>query len=140
MIRSLIIFPIVLIVLIAGGKKAELENRVWVLESFVQGGEETEVLEDTEITLKFNSEEKRMSGTSGCNVYFGGYELNGNALSIPGPIGGTRMSCGDQIDEQEKRFFQAIENAEHYRIRDKNLRIDCGSEVLIFRLKEDCGC
>jgi heat shock protein HslJ len=139
-IRSLIILPIVLIVLIAGGKKAELENKVWVLESFVQGGEETEVLEGTEITLKFNSEKKRMSGKMGCNVYFGGYELNGYALSIPGPISVTRLTCGDQIDEQEKRFFQAIETAERYLVRDKNLRINSGSEVLIFRLKENCGC
>ncbi len=139
-IRSLIILPIVLIALIADGKKTELENRVWVLESFVQGEEETEVLEGTEITLKFNSEKKRMSGNMGCNVYFGGYELNGNALSIPGPISVTRLTCGEQIDEQEIRFFQAIETAERYRIKDKNLRIDSGSQALIFRLKEYCGC
>ncbi|MFC2016937.1 META domain-containing protein [Chloroflexota bacterium] len=93
------------------------------------------MLEDTEITATFDSTEEKVTGSASCNNYFGGYELEGSKLTLPGPIGSTMMSCGEQIDKQEYEYLTTLEAAESYKIEGDKLRINCGEQVLIFNQK-----
>ena len=130
-----LLVPIVVSLAACATKAGALENVTWVLESYGESGNLESVLADTEITATFNSAEERVEGSAGCNNYLGGYELKGSELSIPGPIGATMMSCGDQIDEQERQYLTALESAESYKIEYGELRMTCGNQVLIFKRK-----
>ncbi len=109
-----------------------LEDKSWVLKSYGEAEDLKDVLEDTEITATFNQEEGQVTGSAGCNSYFGSYEVEGDNLSIPGPIVATEMSCGEQKDTQERDYLSILQAAESYEIEDGKLTINCGNQVLIF--------
>ena len=111
------------------------EDITWVLESYGKMGNLQAVLENTEITATFGSTKGQVTGSAGCNNYFGGYDVKGKELSFTGPIGSTMMSCSEQIDQQEIQYLQILQSAESYEIDGNQLRITSGDKVLIFNLK-----
>ena len=132
----LAIFLVSALWLAACGAGAEaLEDKTWVLESYGEPDSLKTVLEDTEINITFDSDEGKVTGSAGCNGYFGEYEVSGNKLSFPGPIGSTLMSCGEEIDEQEILYLSALEDTESFKIEGDKLTINCGQQVLVFKLE-----
>jgi len=118
-----------------GTGEAMLEGTAWVLESYGEPGNLKAVIADTEITAEFVSDEETVKGSAGCNSYFGSYELKGSQLSIPGPIGATEMYCMEPegVMDQEQEFLAVLQLAESYEIDGEELKINCGSQVLIFK-------
>ena len=118
-------------------QEVSLEDTKWVLQSYGEPGNLKDVLTDTEITAEFVSSEGTVKGSAGCNSYFGSYEIDGSKLSIPGPIGATEMYCAapEGVMEQEQDYLAVLQLAESYEIDDDELRIHCGSQVLIFKAK-----
>jgi len=112
-----------------------LEDTKWVLQSYGETGNLTDVLADTEITAEFVSSEGTVKGSAGCNTYFGSYEVDSNQLSIPGPIGATEMYCAEPegVMDQEQEYLATLQLAESYEINDDELTIHCGNQVLIFK-------
>ena len=110
-----------------------LEDKTWVLESYGKQGSLQLVLEGTEITAIFDSTEKRVHGSSGCNSYGGAYKIDGGTLSIS-EVFYTEMAClePEGIMEQEDKYLRAIIEAESYNISDSKLTIIAGSQVLIY--------
>ncbi len=49
----------------------------------------------------------------GCNNFFGAVKIDGHAIKL-GPLGATRNACGDAINDQELRFFQALEKVRSF--------------------------
>lgn len=113
-----------------------LEDKKWVLQSYGNPDDLTDVLADTEITAEFVSSEGRVKGSAGCNSYFGGYEVEGNQLSMPGSVGSTEMYCMEPegVMDQEKEYLAALPKVDSFEINDNELQINCGSQVLIFNL------
>ncbi|MFC1977673.1 DUF4382 domain-containing protein [Chloroflexota bacterium] len=113
-----------------------LEDTKWVLQSYGETGNLTDVLADTEITAEFVSSEGTVKGSASCNTYFGSYEVDSNQLSIPGPIGATEMYCADPegVMDQEQAYLAILQLAGSYEINGDELRINCGSQDLIFKL------
>jgi uncharacterized lipoprotein YbaY len=110
------------------------EDTAWVLESYGERGNLQPVLVGTtEITLEFKSAEGQFSGSAGCNHYFGSYEIEGGNLSIPGPIGATEMSCGEEIDNQEREYLSILQAARFYNIEGGRLTIICSAQFLVFK-------
>jgi len=112
-----------------------LEDKTWVLESYGEPDSLKTVLGNSEITATFKSDEETVTGSAGCNHYFGGYELSGSKLSFPGPIAATEMWCGEQLDQQERQYLNALMDAESFKIEGDKLTINCGQQVLIFELE-----
>jgi len=114
-----------------------LEDTKWVLQSYGEPGNIKDTLAGTEITAEFVSSGGTVRGSAGCNSYFAGYEVEGNQISMPGPIGATEMYCVEPegIMEQEQEYLEMLQNAETYDIKDDQLRIFTGAEVLIFELE-----
>lgn len=99
----------------------------WVLVS-LNGAEP---LADSEITLSFGTD-GRVTGSSGCNRYFGAYRLTeGGGLEI-GPLAGTRMFCQGALGEQETRYLEALEATTAYTL-DQRLRLFQANGALEFR-------
>ena len=112
-----------------------LEDTKWVLQSYGEPGNLDDVIADTEITAEFVSSEGTVKGSAGCNSYFGSYEVDGSQLSIPGPIGATEMYCAEPegVMDQEQQYLITLQLAESYGIDGDELRINCGTQVLVFK-------
>jgi len=64
------------------------------------------------ITLRVD--ENRVSGSGGCNRYFGEVRSGAPGQLTVGPLAGTRMACGEEIDRLENRFLTALQGASQY--------------------------
>jgi heat shock protein HslJ len=137
------ITTIVLAILIAGTigftacstvNTTGLENTKWTLTSYGKQTSLSPALENTEVTAVFDSGEKRVTGSAGCNNYFAGYELTGNKLSIS-PIASTEMYCGEPagLMDQEYNYLSLLQRAKTFQIQTDQLLIYTDDEqVIIF--------
>jgi putative lipoprotein len=109
-----------------------LENTTWVLQSYGQSGNLKSVLKDTEITTTFDSVKGQVAGSAGVNRYVGGYELKDNKLSVSKQLAVTAMAGPQSLMDQEKEYLTALQATESYQIKDGQLQINCGQQLLIF--------
>jgi heat shock protein HslJ len=118
-----------------GSSSNALEDVKWMLESYGNRDNPLDVLEGTEVTATFNSEDDRVTGSAGCNTYFGGYELK-DGLSI-GMLANTEMWCGEPEGrmDQETEYLKILQTAKSYTIKGSRLTIDCGDNVLVYILE-----
>ena len=73
------------------------------------------------VRLDLDEEKRTVTGFSGCNRFFGSYELEGSSLRF-GHVGATRMACPDSIIE-EQRFLTALTQTTSYQIRGNTLEL-----------------
>lgn len=88
---------------------------------------EQSALADVEVTLVFE-EEGKISGSAGCNRYFGEARLEQGRLAL-GPIGSTKRMCLGPGMEQETRYLRALAEAERLERTAKQLILRCGAEL-----------
>ncbi len=112
---------------------APLEDTAWILESYGEPGNLQTVLEGTEITATFDSAEKRINGSAGCNSYSGDYQVSDNTLTFLN-ISYTEKFCMEPegIMEQETQYLKTLNNAESYQVKDGTLQVNSGNEILIY--------
>lgn len=59
-----------------------------------------------------------MSGSTGCNQYFGTYaEMQANRIDID-IAGSSRKACAGPIMAQERKYLDALAGTHTYRVRD----------------------
>lgn len=82
----------------------------------------THVIEGTSITAHFENGE--ITGTAGCNSYFGSFEADGENLSI-NSLGNTEMFCMEPegVMEQEIFYLESLRDAQRYDISDGRLTV-----------------
>jgi heat shock protein HslJ len=92
-----------------------------------------QTLPDTTITATFV--DGNVTGSSGCNRYFGSYQLNQTQIKI-GPIGSTLMFCADPegVMTQETGYHLLLLNVTSYAISDNKLTLSdsLGNPQLVF--------
>jgi heat shock protein HslJ len=113
---------------------AALESKTWVLISYGEEGGLQALLEGVEITATFIPGEAAVRGSSGCNHYFGDYEVTGNELSVSN-IAFTEMACltPEGVMEQEQVFLSMLAAAESFQVHGKQLTISsAGDQILKF--------
>jgi len=97
----------------AGDPLTVLAGTEWQVKS-IRG----RVLPDT-VKVTMSIDEERVYGTSGCNRYFGSYQLTGEGLSF-GQIAGTLMACIDEKASQaEREFLPALGDVRRFDIGAK---------------------
>ncbi|MGY5451842.1 META domain-containing protein [Agarivorans sp. MS3-6] len=74
-------------------------------------------------TLEENEKGYKISGTTGCNNFFGQAEWDGKQLTVNQPIGMTRMLCEETSNKIEMEFVQALDlpiisDGEHLRLNN----------------------
>lgn len=119
----------------AGGSHATSLQGQWTLISMARGNTMTAVIPGTEITAYF-SDDGKLSGRSGCNLYGASYTATRQSLTID-RVFSTLMYCTDNpagIMEQESAFFQILPEAASWKVRNGILVIfDArGRELLLF--------
>ncbi|MEJ8755970.1 META domain-containing protein [Pontibacter sp. H259] len=77
--------------------------------------------------IRFQENENDVKGFSGCNTFFGKYELSGNSLRLSN-LGSTRMMC--PIMEQETRMMRVLERVDSYKLSDRILTFYQGNEAI----------
>jgi len=117
-------------------QEVALEDTLWALQSYGEPDNLKAVLADTEITATFDSAEKRVNGSAGCNSYFGDYQLSDNTLTFL-VIGHTEMYCMEPEGamEQETQYLKTLNSAESYQVKDGTLQVNSGDEILIYTAK-----
>ena len=108
---------------------SDLESTAWVLADLAG----TPPLEGTTISLEF-MEASQLGGSSGCNSYGGGYEIDRDNLVIK-ELASTLMACLDPegVMDQEQRFLEVLSAAETFNISGNRLKItSVDGEVLEF--------
>ena len=111
-----------------------LEDTKWFLRSYGEQNNMKAVIEGTEITATFSSDQSKVSGSAGCNTYSAGYEVKGNELSVFEMVF-TEMACisPEGVMEQEKVFLSLLANAQSFEADDTTLTIICeGGQQLYF--------
>jgi heat shock protein HslJ len=109
----------------------QLLGKEWMLKSFIDNGESVTLQPNSEITIRFDKDE--VTGSGGCNRYFGSYKItNTNSISI-GPLGSTKMACPD-IMEQETKYLAAIQRINTIQVTENKLILSSndGKTVLEF--------
>ena len=80
-----------------------------------------DVLKDVEVTLEF-IEEGSFGGKGSCNSFSGQVTITGARLKFS-QIVSTKMACSSKINDQERRYFTALERAYSYEIKGDYLTI-----------------
>jgi heat shock protein HslJ len=111
----------------------QLERPTWKLTSLASETGMNNTLPDTTITATF--ENGNVTGFSGCNRYFGSYQLNKTQIKI-GPIGSTLMYCTDPdgVMAQETSYHLLLLNVTSYAISNDKLTLSdsLGNPQLVF--------
>jgi heat shock protein HslJ len=108
-----------------------LENTTWQLTGLTDG-KLNPLLAVHLVTATFDPVEGRISGTGGCNRYFGEYQIDGGKLSIPGPLGSTRMMCPEPQMQVETAYLTALEQVVHYELKCGTLSMfDAQGEAIL---------
>jgi len=111
------------------------EDITWVMESYGESGSLQEALPDVEATLFFDSTGKEFEGNTGCNAYFGSYEVKGSKLSFTEGVAYTQIWCSEEIGQQEEEYVGMLSAADSLKIVDGKLRIICDGELIIYHKK-----
>ena len=125
--------PVMLVTSSATGPA--LEDTRWQLSEYLnESGNLQPVIPDTVIDARFAA--GKVSGSAGCNRYFGGYTSGQkNQLVFDGRMGSTQMACVQPIANQERRYLVLLSGVNSREIRgDMLLLLDNeGQLVLKFR-------
>lgn len=72
--------------------------------------------------LEFSGQ-PRLTGSGGCNRFFGVYRYHDRTLKIDPALGSTKMACEAAIMLQEQRLFQLLPDAVHAEMVDGRLHL-----------------
>jgi hypothetical protein len=79
------------------GADDPLEGGEWVLVGYGPERALIELPAGVLVTISFADDGLR--GSAGCNSYFGGYQVSGDAIEV-GPVGSTEMWCEGALDDR----------------------------------------
>lgn len=96
----------------------------------------TTVLLDTTLTAVFGAD-NTISGSAGCNSYSGAYVLEGDSLTIPGPLATTMMMCAEAVMAQETVFVTNLQAVAGFKIDEVESQLhllnDKGQVIILLK-------
>lgn len=100
------------------GPATSLKGTEWLAEDIGGNG----VLDIVQSTLSIEGAGK-ISGSGGCNRYFGTVTLDAAGKIKVGPLGATQMACVPAQMDQERKFLDALSSTRAYRIEGSKLTL-----------------
>ncbi len=114
------------------------EDITWIMESYGEPESLKTALPDVEVTVFFDSTKGQFTGNTGCNTYFGSYELKGSKLSLPQGVAHTQLKCrSEEIGRQEEEYIGLFSMADSYQIDNGKLRLNCDNQVIYYRSEQE---
>lgn len=98
-----------------------MEETHWQLAQYVdEAGELIAALSETTVDIRFS--DGNLSGSGGCNRYFGTYTLGeANEIGFPSQMVSTQMACVPPVAEQEQRYLALLTQVAVWEIEDEQL-------------------
>lgn len=90
------------------------------------------------VYIEFDESQSRVSGSSGCNRYFGPFTKKGASIKF-GPLAGTKMLCDDASNKLETVFLEVLGKVDAYKIEDNELLLLNNKEVVARFLQKQDG-
>jgi heat shock protein HslJ len=116
-----------------GGNPSELLAGEWRVVS-ING---KSVPQGVKVSLAFDVATGQVSGSSGCNRFFGGFALTGEGLSFKPGMAGSMMACNDPATRTEEAFKAALPKVQRFDIgADGSLRLLAG-EIVTIKARRD---
>lgn len=118
-IISLFSALVMLLTACGGGASADpLDGTSWQLMAY----RKTSPIPGTVITAAF--EDGQVTGSAGCNSYFGSYEVKGDTITV-GPIAITEMYCAEPegVMDQEATITAYLADAQTFTLSEDQLMI-----------------
>ncbi|WP_276497513.1 META domain-containing protein [Pontibacter litorisediminis] len=133
--KLLYILP-ALLLLLAGACTVQNKNQAaetdsvldayWALYSLE--GQDVQRPQNTQTAfIRFEEGKTRVHGFTGCNRFFGRYELDGQNLKLSN-LGSTRMACPDM--DQENKLLDVLSRVDSYRIAGDLLTLYAGGTAV----------
>ena len=95
---------------------------------------ERPLIDRSHLTITFAAD-GRAHGNAGCNHWFAGYTLKGQALNFD-PAGSTRKLCAPALMEQEQRFLKQLAASQMWNIDSSGtLTLAGASGVMVAKRK-----
>lgn len=128
-----ILVPLVLILAVAlsacssPGTTADLNGTEWLLTS-LNG---SPPIDGVELTLSFD--DGAITGSAGCNTYFGKYMQEGDGGLVIRDLANTEIGCLEPagILEQEAEYLNALRSATGFRVDDGKLEVSAAEGALL---------
>jgi len=98
----------------------QLEDTNWQLTE-LDGESVSSANLETVPNLTFHSAEHRLSGSGGCNILSGSFEVKGSRITL-GQLAITERACFEGM-EIEQSFFAALENIKTWHVDDDTLEL-----------------
>lgn len=95
--------------------EGRIEGGTWLAEDIQSRG----VMDYLQTTLEVSGGGE-VTGTGGCNNYFGEADIDGDRIRF-GALGSTRMACPEAVMDQESRYFAALELVRRWRVEPTGL-------------------
>lgn len=117
----------------ATGSANDLAGTAWMLVAF----DGNSPIAGTQLTIEF--EDGQASGNTGCNLFSGSYEVDGDEISF-GALAWTERGCMEPegVMQQEQSYMKLLGAAERYELEEGELRIFSESQgILTFRRQGD---
>ncbi|MDM9380884.1 META domain-containing protein [Chlorogloeopsis sp. ULAP01] len=107
---------------------ASLFGKRWILTEI---GEQR--LSDNKLYIEFDNKQSRVVGDTGCNRFFGGFEINGTSLKFS-PLASTKRAClTTEANRLETNFLRSLQETTRFDVQEKILRLYAGErQVLVF--------
>ena len=112
-----------------------LEGRTWVLIELNNATVKFPAGERTPFIM-FHKQEKKATGYSGCNDFFGGYDLKGNTITFS-PLGMTRKFCAGTAGEVEQSFLNVLSKVRTWRTEDNSVLLFLSGDTVVARFRPE---
>jgi heat shock protein HslJ len=111
---------------------ATLEGVEWTLSEFSRDGDLGGIPDGVNATLLLL--DGQATGNSGCNPFFGAYQIDGPSITFDETLGLTRMACTDDAQVVEEAYLAALTTVTSWSIEADSLqlRADPGTSVLVY--------
>jgi heat shock protein HslJ len=104
----------------------------WRLANMTAGETPTPMVPSADIELTADFADGRITGSGGCNRFMGGYELDGDRLTI-GPLASTFKACEEPIMSQEMLYLNALQGAQRYELDTQ------GNLTIVYQTEQESG-
>lgn len=82
-----------------------------------------------QVYIYLQQEGDKLSGSDGCNRFFGSYDLSGGSLQFHS-VAQTMMACRGAFTEHEAEFTEALKLVTSYQLADNVLQLKVDDRVL----------
>ncbi len=112
----------------AGGPQPSVVETQWNLVE-LNGSTINIPASEGQVYIYLQQEGDKLSGTDGCNRFFGSYDLSGTSLEFHS-VAQTMMACQGSFTAREAEFLNALKLVTSYQISDTALQLKVDDRVL----------